>query len=243
MAQLNVRLDDHIRDALDALAKGRGVTASDLMRGLIDGALGRSADEPPADPTPRSLSSVQRRALALQHETLALLTSDSAEEDGGWEAQHHRNMAKVFEEGFVAEYGNAFAAMQPELPRNECQLLHDILDMFRTIEPSLAALSPEDRAALDSDFEHALMFRGLDYNDDREARLATYAEYLVSTDRWTERAGEFGGLPGTGNSHTRMLDTYQQMLSVWRPLWLEKTRNVGGGLLFSVVELAEIAAA
>jgi hypothetical protein len=39
-----------------------------------------------------------------------------------------------------------------------------------------------------------------------------------------------------------MLDTYQRMLSVWRPLWLEKTRNVGGGLLFSAAELAEIGA-
>ena len=152
-------------------------------------------------------------------------------------------MAKVFDEGFVTEYPAAFLPLQPELPRRECELLRDILDMFRTIEPSLKALPPEERTALGEHVEHALTFQGFDYGDDREARLATYAQYLVSTDRWTERSREFGDSPAPGNSHSPMLDTYQRMLSAWRPLWQSKTRNPGGELLLTREDLAEILAA
>jgi antitoxin component of RelBE/YafQ-DinJ toxin-antitoxin module len=40
MAQLNVRLDDQTRDSFDALARARGLSASELIRSLIDSALG-----------------------------------------------------------------------------------------------------------------------------------------------------------------------------------------------------------
>lgn len=51
MAQLNVRLDDHTRDSFDALARARGLSASDLIRSLIDNALvGTTLIGPPATP-------------------------------------------------------------------------------------------------------------------------------------------------------------------------------------------------
>ena len=187
MAQLNVRLDDHTRDALDALARGRGVTASELIRDLIDQSLGREAGgQRSADPAPSSMSAVERRGLALQHEALSMLTTDPDQ------AHHHRKMMSVLNEGFVSEYSDAFAPMQPELPPRECELLQDIFQMFRTLEPSLEALTEDDRVALGQHAEHALVFRGFDFNDNREARLATYAEYLISDRRWEERAGDFG---------------------------------------------------
>ena len=240
MAQLNVRLDEHTRESFDALARGRGVTSSDLVRDLVNQALGRGvADVASPDPAPRSMTAVERRTLSLQHEMMSMLSTDPDE------VEHNQKMMSVLNEGFVSEYSDLFAPMQPELPRRECELLNDIFQMFRMLELSLDALSADDRAALGQHAEHALTFRGFDFNDSREGRLATYAEYLVNDRRWEERAGDFDGEPDSGNSHMPMLDTYQRMLSVWRPLWDKKVRSLGGRreLLFTPEELREIIAA
>jgi uncharacterized protein len=243
MAQLNVRLDDHTRDMFDALARARGLSASDLIRGLIDTELGRDGD-PAAfsgDTTPRSLSAVDRCSLILHHEVLASLTADPEEEDGGWDVRYHRRMIKVLSEGFTAEYSDMFQAIRPELPQRECQLVHDILQMFGILERSMEALSDDERAGIGEPAEYALRFRGFDFNDSREARLASYAQFLVSTDRWEEMADHFDAKHEHGNSHMPLLASYQRMLAVWQPIWSEKLRNFSpDSYLYTPEQLGEV---
>jgi uncharacterized protein len=245
MAQLNVRLDDHTRDLFDALARARGLSASDLIRGLIDKELGRdgSLDQLSSDVSPGSLSAVERRTLALLHEALALLTLDSGERDGGRESQHHRRMIEVLDDGFTAEYSEMFRTMQSELTRRECQLVHDILQMFGILERSVEELSEEERADIGKDAEHALRFHGFDFNDSREARLASYAQFLISTDHWQEMAKHFDAGHEQGNSHLPRLALYQRMLAVWQPIWREKLRSIRpDAYLYTPAELQEVLA-
>jgi uncharacterized protein YfbU (UPF0304 family) len=246
MAQLNIRLDDHSRDLLDALARARGLTTSDLVRELIAQALGRGgdADRPREETAPRSLSAVQRRRLALQHETLALLTADEQEDDGGWESQYHRQMVEVLNAGYVAEYYRTFQMIEPEFTDRESGLVHDILEMFDQIEWSLGELDTEDRAAL-GDVTYDLSFRGFDFNDSRESRLASYARFLIKDGRWERMAEHFDARREHGNSHMPMLATYQRMLSVFKPLWEKKIKAFGGAhdYRLTLAELQEIRAA
>jgi uncharacterized protein YfbU (UPF0304 family) len=246
MAQLNVRLDDQTRDSFDALARARGLSASDLIRSLIDSALGRTnGDRPTADAVPQSLSATERRALALQHEILARLTSEPDEDNGGWESEHHRHMIEVLSSGYTAEYPDMFQMIQPELTRRECSLVNDILDMFSTLEASMGRLTEEERASLGEHAEHGLTFRGFDFNNSQEARLASYARYLIKTERWESMAEHFDAQHESGNSHSPTLASYERMLSVWRPIWNRKIATHGGpsDYLFAPDELREILAA
>jgi uncharacterized protein YfbU (UPF0304 family) len=246
MAQLNVRLDDHTRDSFDALARARGLSASDLIRGLIDRELGRDVgpDRFSGDAAPRSLSATERRALVLHHEVLAVLTADSEEEHGGSESQYHRQMIEVLNAGFTAEYSDMFAAIQPELPPRECQLVNDILQMFGILERSMKELNEEERAGIGEHAEDVLRFRGFDFNASREARLASYARYLISTDRWQEMAEHFDAEHERGNSHLPLLASYQRMLAVWEPIWRRKLRSFSpDAYLYTPAELREVYAA
>jgi hypothetical protein len=229
LAQLNVRLDDDTRESLDALARARDLSTSDLIRRLIDDALGRTSEDRRArEVAPVSLSAVQRRGLALQHEILARLTGEPGEEGGGWESQHHRRMVTVLQSGFTAEYSEMFGAFDLEITLRECSLVHDILQMCSSLEQSVQALSAEQRAALGEHAEHALGFRGFDFNDSQEARLASYAQHLVKTGRWEEMGAHFDGEHEHGNSHSPRLASYQRMLTAWRPIQAKMIANWAG---------------
>jgi uncharacterized protein YfbU (UPF0304 family) len=241
MAQLNIRIDDESRDLVDSLARARGQNTSDLLRDLIAQAIGRGDYERPRDDTtPASLSAVERRRLAMAHEVLAILTADDE-----YEAAYHRQMIEVLNYGYTSEYYRTFQMIEPEMSERECGLVLDILDMFQTVEASVQALTDEEKASLGEHWEYALRFRGFDFNDSREGRLASYAHFLIKDDRWTELADRFDDKHERGNSHMPMLASYQRMLSVWKPLWADKVKALGGprNYAFSVEELQKILAA
>lgn len=245
MAQLNIRLDDHSRDQFDALARARGVTTSDLVRELIGQALGHdNFDGPRGDVTPPSLSAVDRRRLAMQHEMLEILTADEDEPDGGWETQYHRRMVDVLNSGYTSEYYQTFQMIQPELTDRECSLVHDILEMFTRIEWSVEHLSDKDRASLGEHSDYALRFRGFDFNNSQEGRLASYAHFLIKDEKYESMAKCFDAQHEHGNSHMPTLATYQRMLSVWKPLWDKKIKSLGGtnNYRFTVGEMKDILA-
>lgn len=245
MAQLNVRLDDHTRDLFDALANARGMTASDLLRELINQALGRDGhDRPRDDTTPASLPAVERRMLGMLHEILALLTA-TEDDDGGWEAQYHRSMVEVLHDGYTAEYYKMFQMIQSEMTDRECSLVHDILQMFTEVERSVEELTDAERASLGEHSHHALKFHGFDFNSSQEARLAAYAHYLIKDDKYRSMAERFDAKHEHGNSHMPTLAAYQRMLSVWRSMWKQKIEAWGGpsNYLHSLEELREIMAA
>lgn len=237
MAQINIRIDDDSRDAVDSLARAKGVSTSDLLRELISQALGRDDDRPRGDVTPKSLSAYERRQLALQHEILANLITDPE-----WEVEYHRQMVEVLNAGYTSEYSKTFEMIQPELTARESTLVFDILEMFSTIERSVARLDEQQRASLGEHADYALSFRGFDFNNSYEGKLSSFAEYLVKNGRWTDLADRFSDENERGNSHSPMLATYQRMLSVWRPLW-DKKLSSHGNYQFTVEELQQILSA
>lgn len=226
MAQLNVRLDDRSRDLLDALARARGFSTSDLIRSLIDKALGLDDPDRRADTSPRSLSAVERRGFALQHEILALLTAEDGEEEG--DSAYHRRMVEVLTNGYATEYPDMFLNIQPEMTERECTLVSDILEMFTVLEATFEKLTEDECAGLGEHADYALSFRGFDLNDSTESRLHSFASYLIRNRRWEPMAKHFDTSNDSGNSHMPMLASYQRMLSVWKPMRDQKAANWRG---------------
>lgn len=212
MATITLRLDEQTREAVDALARGRGLTVSELLRGTIDGMLGRDVPDPSHAPT--TLTMVERRILASQHETMAKLHADDEHETG-----YHQRMVEVLNEGYTAEYADVFIPIRPELSPRQCTFVHDVLDMFWKLKISLDRLAEEERAALGKQAEQILAFRGFDFNDSLEGRLAAYARHLIESDRWAELADRFDDKHERGNSHMPMLATYRRMLDAFGPVW------------------------
>lgn len=225
MAQLNIRLDDELREAFDALAEARGQSPSDLARQLIGEAVGRApdGDSPTVDTSPPALSATQRLVLAAHHDALALLTIEGTGTDG-WDLEYHRTLAKIFREGYVAEYHQAYNAIRPELSARSCNLVHDIFQMFTHLEISLERLSRDERASLGESVDYALFFSGFDNNDAFESKLRSYGQFVVEDGRWELMTKYFDREHESGNSHMPMLATYRRMLAAFEPIWTAKTR-------------------
>lgn len=222
MATINVRTDDQTRADLDAVARGRGITVSDLLRESIDNALGRDPDDRGAATAgaPASLTLLQRRSLALQHSILALLNPDDAE--------YHQRRVTVLENGYVTDYDEEFYAYSPELSRAETRWVMDLLEMFSVCRRSLAQFS-DDELATAGNLPNRLKFRGFDGNNTYESRLGTYVRYLMDNRRWTDLAPDYEAADG-GNSHMPMLTTYQGMVEVFKPIWERRLHDSSLGL-------------
>jgi uncharacterized protein len=240
VATVTIRIDDDTRDELEEIARTRGFTLSDLLRGQIDGLLGR--DVPMRDAVPHALSCPQRHVLAQQHEVLALLQADDEHE-----SEHHHAMATVLREGYAGEYGDVFVDMRSEMARSECKLLWDILDMFRALGGSIDRLSTEDHGVLGDDNEHRLRFDGFDRNDTRELRMLGYVHYLVGRGRWAELKPRLVEIGDNGNSHSPRLPSYQRMLAAYTPIYEQAAKGARGyaldAALLTVDELKRVAEA
>ena len=100
MATVTLRVDDRTKEDLDALARSRGTTITDLLRPLIDELTGRATKEPGAYPV--HLTLVERRILSMQHEILARLDPDLED--------IHRLRSEALDNGFAAAYSEEFLA-------------------------------------------------------------------------------------------------------------------------------------
>jgi uncharacterized protein YfbU (UPF0304 family) len=209
MATITLRLDDATRDAVNDLAQHEGVSISELLRSALADlvAAGTTRD------APRTLTTVERRTLALQHEVLAQLRVDDDE------VAHHTKMVEVLTHGYTGEYNTEFAGIYPELPLQDCSLVWRLLDMFVVLKSSLERLSAKDRAELGDSAARALTFRGFDFNDAREVRLGGYAQFLIEDRKWVDLAEHFDDQHEGGNSHMPALALYRRMLSAFTPLW------------------------
>lgn len=235
MATITLRVEDQVKDDLEALARSRDITVTDLLRPLVEEAAGRPASES-RSVHPAHLTVVERRTMSLLHQVLDKLDLE--------DENYHRLRARALDEGYTAEYGDEFLGMEPELPVRDCELVRDILDMFRVIRASVNRLGPGAVAGL----EHAglLEFAGFDANDPLEGRLLNYARHLLETDRWTDLANYFDDAHDGGNSHHQALPSYRRMLEAYEPLFKAKAGGRGLGpdhFLFSADELAAIARA
>ncbi len=180
---------------------------------------------------PPTLSPVERQILLLQHQILANL--DTGEGD------YHKRMVEVLTEGFTSEYEYLFTPYA-ELPKDDCKLVVDILDMFRVMKASLKELPEPERNELTGNHKYTVTFRGFDGNDAREGKMASYVTFLQKNDGWTDLREDVDAAD-RGNSHARLLGLYQAMLDVYRPIWNEVMR--GGGLHLSAEQLRRVAEA
>lgn len=226
MPSITIRISDETRDRLAEASTGRGITASVYVRQALedhfrleDGDVLES--RPGAGQTPE-LTPVERRVLQMLHRITLAAKGDLTNEyyDAGEEIQ----AIQALENGFTAEYAqHEFAGIYDPLPQAECELAWDVLDMFRVIGASVRELGNDGWGRLEiADAERHGTFRGLDLNDKREGRLHSYIAYLVKSGRWEEQADL---MDGGGNSHTRMLQTYRNMLREFKPRWKAAVRG------------------
>ena len=237
MATINVRLDDHIRDALEQKAIDAGVSLSDYVRNLLRSDIVPVREE--REYTPQHLTAIDRRMLSLLHRVLArVLPEDANDVDG--DAEYQLERAKVLEDGYAGEYWMEFAGIDSELSPQNCERVKDILDMFRVVEHSRRVLR-EGGTDLEPRVAGQLEFEGFDHNDALESQMSSYVEYLISQDRWTERAPMYA-TPGGGNSHATMLPSYMRMIDEYRKIMDSRDRGMGRDRLnLSADELSEIA--
>lgn len=223
MATINVRTDDQTRADLEAVARGQGITVSDLLRMSIDHALGRDAGDHRSASigAPASLTLLQRRSLALQHSILALLNPD--------EADYHQQRITVLENGYVIDYDEEFYAYSPELSRAESRWVMDMLEMFSVCRRSIAKFGDDELATVGNHPNLVLRFRGFDGNDTHESRLGSYVRYLMDNGRWTDLTNDYQEADG-GNSHMPMLPTYRGMVEVFKPIWQRRLHDSSLGL-------------
>lgn len=76
------------------------------------------------------------------------------------------------------------------------------------------------------DVAKTLRYSGLDYNDPREGRFASYVRYLLDRGRWTDLADDVKEADG-GNSHSPRFGVYLRMLAVWLNLRKRKPTPSG----------------
>ncbi|OXR40232.1 hypothetical protein B7C42_07657 [Nocardia cerradoensis] len=236
MAPLTLRVDDTTREELEALARTKGTNVSELLREQIGQLLGRDVKMRRGD-VPASLTMTERLILSQQAKIMAALDPD--------EAEYHLRRSEVLDEGYAGEYGEVFGSIGPELTRTECQLLWDILDMFRVLGASIDKLSQEDRKVLEEDGHiDMLRFRGFDLADELEGRLLSYTRYLTRTERWEEIIPRLEEIGDKGDAHWRWLPCYRAMLETFQPIFAGRQKNRGYGrdaLYLSLDELIEVA--
>jgi hypothetical protein len=244
MAVLNIRVDDQVRDQLKEMADHKGVTLSEFVRDLLMEAVVpvyerevKHGDEPAQE----SLRIIDRQVLSLLHRILGrVLPEDANDTDGDLEYQLKR--ANILEAGYTDEYWYEAAGFNTELSKRDCGRVSDILQMFRIITYSIERLSEAGTPVND---EQVLMleFRGFDHNDAFEGHMASYVDFLMRDDRWTELKPQLQR-HDNGNSHSRVLDTYLRMLSEYRRIMDGRERGVSSlDYLLSAQELEQIAAA
>lgn len=229
MATVTIRLDDEMRDRVAAVADNLGMTVSDYVRGALENTLKlEGTDEigssrPSADETV-ALTKFERKILVMLHRNLLAAKGDL--NDSYYDEESEVKSLKVLEGGFAGDYAEEFADLREPMTQAECELVWDILDMFRVIGSGKEKLDDDGSTPSEArDLRRSVTFRGFDLNDAQEARLLMYARHLVSNDRWAEQAEVFSRENDRGNSHTRMLPTYRAMLRVFKPLWRQTIQS------------------
>ena len=214
MPTITLRVDARTKDDLDELAVARNTTISEVLRPLVSQLLGRETERVRAggQDAPIHLSLVDRRILSQLHTVLGQLDTDPNMQE------LHRRRAEIFDAGFAAEYADEFLSVEPELTPRQCEFVWDVLDMFTHLQVSTTRLGGAAVAALGDHAEAFLSFRGFDLNDSYEAHLLSYCRHLQATERWTNLAEYFDDQHERGNSHMRMVPSYERMLEAYLPM-------------------------
>ncbi|MFE4080430.1 YfbU family protein [Paenarthrobacter sp. YIM B13468] len=244
MATVTLRLNDETKKRIEKASEARAIAVSDYIREALEMHLrleqaGDVGVDRPEDVEDMSLTPYQRKVLQLLHRNL--LATKGGLDDSYYDHDAEVRALKTLEYGFAGEYPHEFADISAPMSRAECELVWDILDMFRVIKASVRKLGKDGWQQLDvADAEYHGTFQGFDYNDADEVRLANYAKFLIKTDRWTEQTNAFAPENGGGNSHTPMLPTYRAMLRVFKPTWRQAIRGGRNRGYFSANDVQQV---
>lgn len=225
MKIITLRVPDDLRTLIAEAAEANGQSQSDYLRQAIEVHLKRVNPEHDRQPTEKNitLTPYERASLILQHQTLLATQGQLPKEFNN--PEWHERAIEALERGYEGEYPQLFPSHTETLNAYDCELVWDILDMFRVIRFSVGTLGENGWDVIGvENAEWFGTFQGFDYQRERESEMAGYTEYLVKSGRWTEQEE----LVKEGmNSHRQMLPTYQSMLGVFKPVWREAVR--GGG--------------
>ena len=225
MQTITLRVPDELRTLIAEAAEANGQSQSDYLGQAIEVHVKRVDSKYDRQPGEKSiaLTAYERASLILQHQ--ALLAAQGQLPKESYDSKWHERAIEVFERGYEGEYPQLFPSSTEALDAYDCELVWDILDMFRVIHFSVEELGENGWDAIGvENAEWFGKFQGFDYQRERESQMAGYIEYLVKSGRWTEQ--EELVKEGT-NSHSQMLPTYQAMLGAFKPIWREAVR--GGG--------------
>lgn len=246
MATITVRVDNEVRDALQAKAEEARQTLSEFVRDRLQDAVFNFRDDKVSkksrgdDLEPDSLSALDRHTLALLHRILGrVLPEDESDVDGDKDYQLER--AKVLERGFTKEYSMEFLGIEPELSPRHCDFVLDVLQMFRIALHSINELQKQG-VEVDDSLREALTFDGFDHNDLIENQMSDYVRFLVESGKWAEQKDFVLGSE-YGNSYHQVIPSYSRMLTEYREVKQRRTRSAGlRSYILNEVELRRIAA-
>lgn len=244
MAVLNIRVDERVRDQLREMADAAGVSLSEFVRDLLMEAtvpVYERKVEHGDEPAPETMNIYERKTLSLLHRILGRLVPEDGNDVDG-DPDYQRMRAKILEDGFTGQYWFETAGFSTELSKRDCDRVSDILQMFRIITYSINHLE-EEGTAVDKKLAIRLEFRGFDHNDPLEAHMASYVEFLMRDNRWTELKPQLER-NDDGNSHSPVLDRYLRMLSEYRRIMDSRERTYTRlDYLLSLDDLKQIAEA
>ncbi|EGQ7778932.1 TPA: YfbU family protein [Vibrio parahaemolyticus] len=148
------------------------------------------------------LSKKERLSLVNQFLILEKLYPEEAD----YYAKHRQAIAEGFELHYDWIYENLYEGLSEE----DCRMVLDILDMYRTIH--FSSLKCSDTRV----HEHYwLKFPGFDGNN--ESSFMAYCRYfIVDLDRFNEL--RYGQEIPDFNSHAPTINKYSSMLYIWREM-------------------------
>jgi len=144
----------------------------------------------------------QRLLLVNQFEILSKIDAENGSD--------YEKKIEILKGGYELHYDDdVLDQILDPLSEEDCTFVIDVLHMYRDINYSKSKLDPSDQEKIES---HNHSFLGFDYNDPKEIKLASYAEFFIKKlERFQELVEdeEFAGF----NSHQTMKSTYQRYLN------------------------------
>ena len=147
----------------------------------------------------------QRLSLINQFELLAKFDDQNR--------SYYERKIEILKEGYEIHYDDEiWNELTDQLSEKDSRFVIDVLSMYRDINYSKSELNLTNDQIIKS---YSTYFRGFDYNDPKEIKLAFYAKFFIEKlDRFPELVEdkEFEGF----NSHQLMTNTYNNYLSNYK---------------------------
>ena len=152
-----------------------------------------------------TLTKFQRQLLINQFAILEKLDTDNA--------RLYQKNQKILESGFALWYDEILP--DDEVSRERCDYVNDVLNMFRSLDRSFAALT--DKSGID---EEEIWFGGFDGNN--ESDLLGFAEFIQSEGRFQEslKGDDLNSHSMTERHHNKMLSRFNAICERHDQKWV-----------------------